>query len=309
MKFVASLRDFGRDDLSSAGGKGANLGELVRAGLPVPEGFVITTAAYGAAVQPLDLRIADRLAAYADLGAGPVAVRSSATAEDLPGAAFAGQQDTYLNVIGEMELSDAVRRCWASLWTERAISYRARLGIDSAEIRIAVVVQRMINADMAGVMFTADPISGDRDTIMIDASIGLGEAVVSGLVTPDHYVLDDQGRIREFHPGDPDRTQRLPDRVLAELARLGHAVARHLGVRGRPGVAAASASHDRAPAATDRTERCAAEAWFGTARLPSRAPLPHRHDYLGAVRAGRHDGGGHREIWDPRRVRGLPPGG
>jgi rifampicin phosphotransferase len=255
MKFVASLRDFGRDDVSSAGGKGANLGELVRAGLPVPDGFVITTAAYGAAVQPLDLRIADRLSAdngasiradigaismpfdlraeiaeaYADLGAGPVAVRSSATAEDLLGAAFAGQQDTYLNVIGETELSNAVRRCWASLWTERAISYRARLGIDSAEIRIAVVVQRMINAEVAGVMFTADPISGDRDTIMIEASNGLGEAVVSGLVTPDHYVLDDQGRIREFDPGDPDRAQRLPDRVLAELARLGRVVAKYFG--------------------------------------------------------------------------------
>jgi phosphohistidine swiveling domain-containing protein len=255
MKFVGPLREFGRDDLSAAGGKGANLGELIRAGLPVPDGFVITTAAYGAAIQPLDLRIPDRptaddgasiraeigaismpfelraeiAAAYADLGAGPVAVRSSATAEDLPGAAFAGQQDSYLNVIGEMELSDAVRRCWASLWTERAISYRARLGIESAEVRMAVVVQRMINAEVAGVMFTADPVSGDRETIMIDASSGLGEAVVSGQVTPDHYLLDDQGQVREFHPGDADRTQRLPDRVLAELSRLGLAVGRHFG--------------------------------------------------------------------------------
>jgi phosphohistidine swiveling domain-containing protein len=255
MKFVAPLRDFGREDVSSAGGKGANLGELVRAGLPVPDGFVIMTAGYAAAVQPIDLRIADRLAeddgasiradieatsmpselcaeiaeAYAALGAGPVAVRSSATAEDLPGAAFAGQQDTYLMVVGEPELINAVQRCWGSLWTERAISYRTRLGIDSADVRIAVVVQRMISAEVAGVMFTADPVSGDRDTIMIDASIGLGEAVVSGLVTPDHYVLDDQGRIREFHPGDPDRTHRLPDRVPAELARLGLAVARHFG--------------------------------------------------------------------------------
>jgi rifampicin phosphotransferase len=255
MKFIAPLRDFGRHDVSSAGGKGANLGELIRARLPVPEGFVITTAGYVAAVQPLDLRIADRLAAddsasiradieassmpsdlcaeianaYAVLGAGPVAVRSSATAEDLPGAAFAGQQDTYLNVTGERELINAVQMCWGSLWTERAISYRTRLGIDSAEVRIAVVVQRMINAEVAGVMFTADPVSGDRETIMIEASRGLGEAVVSGLVTPDHYLLDDQGRIREFHTGDPDRTQRLPDRVLAELSRLGLAVARHFG--------------------------------------------------------------------------------
>src|SRR4029450_11139153 len=157
MKFVAGLRDFGGRDLPSAGGKGATLGELLRAGLPVPDGFVITTAGYAAAVQPIDLRIADRLAdnesaytradieatsmppqlraeiaeAYAALGAGPVAVRSSATAEDLPGAAFAGQQDTYLDVMGEPELINAVQRCWGSLWTERAIFYRTRLGIDS----------------------------------------------------------------------------------------------------------------------------------------------------------------------------------
>ncbi len=255
MKFVASLGDFGRDDVPSAGGKGANLGELIRAGLPVPEGFVITTVGYAAAIQQLDLRIADRLAtddsasirpdieaismpsnlraeiadAYANLGAGPVAVRSSATAEDLPGAAFAGQQDSYLNVTDEPELIDAVHKCWGSLWTERAISYRTRLGIDSAEIRIAVVVQRMVDAEVAGVMFTADPVNGDRETIMIEASIGLGEAVVSGLVTPDHYVLDDQGRVREFLTGDPDRSQRLPDRVLAELARLGLTVAEHFG--------------------------------------------------------------------------------
>ncbi|HEY6682307.1 MAG TPA: PEP/pyruvate-binding domain-containing protein, partial [Propionibacteriaceae bacterium] len=255
MKFVASLGDFGRDDVPSAGGKGANLGELIRAGLPVPDGFVITTAGYAAAIQQLDLRIADRLAtedsasiradieaismpsnlrteitdAYVNLGAGPVAVRSSATAEDLPGAAFAGQQDSYLNVTDEPALIDAVQKCWGSLWTERAISYRTRLRIDSAEIQIAVVVQRMVDAEVAGVMFTADPVNGDRETIMIDASIGLGEAVVSGLVTPDHYVLDDQGRIREFHSGDADRTQRLPDRVIAELARLGLTVAEHFG--------------------------------------------------------------------------------
>jgi rifampicin phosphotransferase len=255
MKFVAPLRDFGRDDVASAGGKGANLGELLRAGLPVPDGFVITTAGYAAVVQPLDLHIADRLTAndgglirkdvtdasmpaelrakitdgYASLGAGPVAVRSSATAEDLPGAAFAGQQDTYLNVIGTPELINAVRRCWASLWTERAIAYRSKIGIDPEDVKIAVVVQRMINAEVAGVMFTADPISGDRETIMIDASSGLGEAVVSGLVTPDHYVLNDQGRIDKFQPGDPDHSQRLPDHVLEELARLGLAVAKHFG--------------------------------------------------------------------------------
>ena len=275
MKTVAPLSDLGRDDVATAGGKAANLGELVRAGFPVPNGFVVTTEAYATAIQPLHLNIPERIAAedaasiradiesapmpaelrteianaYAALGTVPVAVRSSATAEDLPGAAFAGQQDTYLNVVGEAALIDAVRRCWGSLWTERAIAYRSRMKIDSADVRIAVVLQPMINAEVAGVMFTADPVSGDRETIVVDASSGLGEAVVSGLVTPDHYVLDGRGSIRDYRPGRrevivssvpgggvahqpggaPDRIERLPDTVLADLARLGIEVAKHFG--------------------------------------------------------------------------------
>lgn len=274
MTYVAPLSHFGRDDLDLAGGKGANLGEMIRLGLPVPEGFVVTTAGYAAAVGSLDLRVAERLqagdsswiradvervpvpedlraeilAAYAGMGGGPVAVRSSATAEDLPGAAFAGQQDTYLNVVGDAALLDAVRRCWGSLWTERATEYRARLGIDSALVRIAVVVQRLVDAEVAGVMLTADPVSGDRSTTVLDASAGLGEAVVSGLVTPDHYLLDGGGRIREYLPGrrevvlrskqgggltrksgEPSRAEPLPDAVLVELSRLGAVVARHFG--------------------------------------------------------------------------------
>ena len=172
MRFVVSLGDLDQDDLATAGGKAANLGQLVRAGFPVPDGFVVTTDAYATVIQPLDLDIPERTAggegasvrtdiervpmptdlrteianAYAALGAGPVAVRSSATAEDLPGAAFAGQQDTYLNVVGQAALIDAVGRCWGSLWTERAIAYRSRIKIDSADVGIAVVVQRMIDA-------------------------------------------------------------------------------------------------------------------------------------------------------------------
>ncbi|MBB6344499.1 PEP/pyruvate-binding domain-containing protein [Nonomuraea muscovyensis] len=213
MTLVAPLPAFGRADLAEAGGKAANLGELARNGFPVPDGFVVTTAAYERAVAehgdpghlaraPLrdELRAAVA-AAYAALGGGPVAVRSSATAEDLPGAAFAGQQDTYLNVVGEEALADAVRRCWASLGNERAVAYRRRLGIADADVRIAVVVQRMVEAETAGVMFTADPVSGDRSRIVVDASTGLGEAVVSGLVTPDHYVLDTGGDTVSHTPG------------------------------------------------------------------------------------------------------------
>ena len=274
MRFVVSLGELGQNAIPTAGGKAANLGELVRAGFPVPDGFVVTTDAYAMVIQPLELNIPERIAAgegpsvranietasmptdlrteianaYAALGTGPVAVRSSATAEDLPGAAFAGQQDTYLNVVGEEAVVDAVQRCWGSLWTERAIAYRSRIKIDSADVRIAVVVQRMINAEVAGVMFTADPVSGDRETIVVDASSGLGEAVVSGLVTPDHYALDGRGLIRDYRPGRREvivssipgggvahrpgelaDIERLPDTVLTDLARLGIEVAKHFG--------------------------------------------------------------------------------
>ncbi len=259
---VAPLAAFGGSDLASAGGKGANLGELFRAGLPVPNGFVVTTDAYASIPAPAAERRAyetaeipaslaqEIAAAYAALGGGPVAVRSSATAEDLPGAAFAGQQDTYLNVVGDAELHDAVRRCWGSLWGDRAVAYRAKLGIEPADVRMAVVVQRMVDAEAAGVMFTADPVTGDRGHFVVEASAGLGEAVVSGLVTPDRYVLDADGHVREFTSGrhevvvrsvagggveqDADAADgasigRLPDAALAELARLGTTVARLFG--------------------------------------------------------------------------------
>lgn len=271
MDFVAPLREFGRDDLASAGGKGANLGELVSAGFAVPDGFVITTDAYAAVVRAADLRVSGDgaalredfeavtvpaelaraiVAAYAGLGGGPVAVRSSATAEDLPGAAFAGQQDTYLNVVGEADLLDAVRWCWGSLWTDRAIAYRRKRGIEPDEVRIAVVVQRMVDAEFAGVMFTANPVTGDRRQLVVDASSGLGEAVVSGLVTPDHYVLGPEGEVHERSIGRREvvirsapggstvsietadgtaSAEEVPRHVLAELARLGTEVAAHFG--------------------------------------------------------------------------------
>ncbi len=119
----------------------------------------------------------------------PVAVRSSATAEDLGDASFAGQQETFLNVVGVKAMLDAVRRCWASLWTGRAVSYRATHGIDPRSVRLAVVVQRMVDAQVAGVLFTAKPLTGKRRQAVIDASPGLGEAVVSGATTPDHFVV------------------------------------------------------------------------------------------------------------------------
>ncbi|MBW5483278.1 phosphoenolpyruvate synthase [Streptomyces bambusae] len=208
MDLVVPLGRLGRADPDVAGGKGANLGELVRAGFPVPPGFVVTTAAYRppdpgplraagpGAVREAVVRaglpddVADAVcAAYRDLG-GAVAVRSSATAEDLPQAAFAGQQDTFLGVVGEQDVLDAVVRCWASVWTDRAVDYRSQHGIDHGRVRMAVVVQRMVDADFAGVAFTSDPVTGNRHTLVVDASPGLGEAVVSGLVSPEHIVVD-----------------------------------------------------------------------------------------------------------------------
>lgn len=252
--------------LELAGGKGANLGELLRGGFPVPAGFTVTTAAYdrvapetvpdllesapdGSAVRDhiekceIPAEIADAVrAAYRDLG-GPVAVRSSATAEDLPDAAFAGQQDTYLNIIGEDAVLDAVRRCWASLWTERAIAYRRKQNVDEATM--AVVVQRLVPAEFAGVMFTANPVTGARDEIVVDANEGLGESVVSGMVTPDHYVLR-KGKVKDVKRGRRELTVRpladggteevastagreLPQEALKSLAKLGKSIGKHFG--------------------------------------------------------------------------------
>ncbi|SEL72341.1 PEP/pyruvate-binding domain-containing protein [Nonomuraea pusilla] len=211
-------------DLATVGGKGASLARLARAGLPVPPGFHVTTEAYRAYVagmrdeilEAAEARDADRiaalfaardlppalaseiLAAYAALGDGAaaVAVRSSATAEDLPGMSFAGQQDTYLNVTRD-GLLDAVRRCWASLWNARAIAYRDQNGVPHDDVALAVVVQTLVEADAAGVMFTADPVTGARDRTVLNASWGLGEAVVGGLVTPDTVVVSGGAVVHE----------------------------------------------------------------------------------------------------------------
>jgi pyruvate,water dikinase len=231
MTHTARFDEIRKDDIALAGGKGANLGELSHAGLPVPPGFVVTTTAYDAFVEAnrigdtiveraLETRaddpagfeevaegiralfsggmvpeeMADEIrAAYQALGEDgemPVAVRSSATAEDLPGMSFAGQQETYLNVRGAEALLDGVKNCWASLWTARAMAYRARQGVDEATVSLAVVVQRMVESEAAGVMFTANPSNGRRDQATISAAWGLGESVVSGSVTPDSMVVE-----------------------------------------------------------------------------------------------------------------------
>lgn len=189
---VVGLAELDAGMVELAGGKATGLGELLRRGERVPEGFCVTTDAQVSGVLPER----ELLRAYRALGPGPVAVRSSGTAEDLPDASFAGQQDTFLGVEGEDALLDAVRRCWDSLGTERAVAYRAAAGIGEGTARMAVVVQRMVDARVAGVLFTANPVTGCRTEMVVDAAEGLGTAVVDGTGTADHYVLDAAGGYR-----------------------------------------------------------------------------------------------------------------
>ncbi len=287
--FVLDFDEIDRTKLSLAGGKGANLGELSKMeGVHVPAGFCVTTAAYVEvtgdsgefgtlldALSPLTVADKDRIrefsarireliegtavpAAIADeigrhldtLGAsGAYAVRSSATAEDLPTASFAGQQDTYLNIVGKDAVLRAVSRCWASLFTERAVTYRIRNGFDHRRVLLSVVVQRMVPSEAAGIMFTADPVTSNRKVTSIDAGFGLGEALVSGLATADHYTVRD-GRIvakqvttqqlaingvagggtaRTPLDAERGRTQTLTDERILELERLGRKIEAHFG--------------------------------------------------------------------------------
>ena len=277
--------------LAVAGGKGANLARLIRGGFPVPGGFVVTTGAYHAyvefnelgafsleAVQGLPVddpaaleaasqairstfaagKLPPELAsalreAYAALDRPTVAVRSSATAEDLPGLSFAGQQDTYLNVRGEEALLEAVVDCWSSLWTARAIGYRARNAIPQDDLALAVVVQEMVQSETSGVIFTANPVDGKRTEMVIEATLGLGEALVSGQVEPDRYLVEAAsgrivsktlgaksvaihsqaggGTVRREHTlaEEAAAQQALPDESITELAQAGRRIAGFLG--------------------------------------------------------------------------------
>ncbi|WP_406317988.1 PEP-utilizing enzyme [Streptosporangium sp. NBC_01639] len=278
---ILKFADIGAEMLPLVGGKAVNLGVLTTAGFPVPPGLCVTTEAYrrvteraglDGVLDALAVTRADDVQALNELAGraralvlsapvpddiaeavrrsahGPVAVRSSATAEDLPYASFAGQQDTYLNVIGDEAVLDAVRRCWASLWTDRAVAYRAAGHIDHRAVRLAVVIQEMVQSEVAGVLFTANPVTGRRREAVIDASPGLGEAVVSGAVNPDHFVVDvATGRITERRPGDKRLAVRsLPgggvervetategvcvtDAQVRALAELGDRVEEHYG--------------------------------------------------------------------------------
>lgn len=244
--YVRRFDSLGADDLGVAGGKGVNLGVLVDAGLPVPSGFVVTTAAYRTVTDDAEIReaikqldshdsrdsgalattateirslIRDRpvgepiTRAIADALDGDAsttyAVRSSATAEDLATASFAGQHDTHLGVTADA-IVDRVRGCMASLFTDRAVAYRARNGISHTEVEMAVVVQEMVDADAAGVLFTADPETGKRTVATVDATHGLGDTVVAGEVSADHArIARETGAVIEYEVGEKATELRL----------------------------------------------------------------------------------------------------
>ncbi|MGW2864800.1 rifamycin-inactivating phosphotransferase [Streptomyces sp. NPDC001205] len=288
-QYVVDLRDVDESQAAVVGGKGAHLGALSRIeGIRVPDGFCVTTDAFrrvmaqapsvedrleelartnpddqetvrtlSAEIRRIieDIALPDDLVAaitgaLARLGEGAAcAVRSSATAEDLPTASFAGQQDTYLNVMGPTEILRHISRCWASLFTERAVTYRRRNGIDHRTVHMAVVVQRMVFPDAAGILFTADPVTGNRTVATVDAGFGLGEALVSGLVNPDSFKVRDgevvartisakrravhalpTGGTREvaIEPGQQEHPA-LTDEQALRLVRLGRRIEAHFG--------------------------------------------------------------------------------
>ncbi|MCD6358463.1 MAG: phosphoenolpyruvate synthase, partial [Dehalococcoidia bacterium] len=291
---IVWFQEVGKGDIPLVGGKGANLGEMTNSGIPVPPGFIVTSDAYAVFLEesglvnkisafldsldtndfnrldevatrirqlmnsaPMPQGIADEIVeAYHKMGDGMVAARSSATAEDLPEASFAGQQRTFLNIKGDEELLWAIQGCWASLFETRAIFYRVEQGFDHLKVRLAVPVQRMIQSEVAGVMFTAEPVSSDKSKVVIEAAYGLGESVVSGDVTPDFYVLDkssmkisdkkiarqpwslvrntqsknrDDSNIKVPIPSEEQSKQKLSDVAIVKLAEIAKRIEKHYG--------------------------------------------------------------------------------
>jgi phosphoenolpyruvate synthase/pyruvate phosphate dikinase len=289
VRYVIGFHEIDRLKLMLTGGKGANLGELSRIeGILVPDGFCVTTEAYKKATGnnrglnslldelvhlkaedrpaiskisakirtaiesiPFDENIAEEISSYLIKfnEQDAFAVRSSATAEDLPTASFAGQQDTYLNIIGKSAILKHISKCWASLFTDRAVIYRLQNGFDHGKVQLAVVVQKMVFPGAAGILFTADPINGNRKVLSIDASFGLGEALISGLVNADNYkvsngtisgkkisakklaiyALKEGGTEEQEIAAGQQTTQTLTDEQILKLERIGRKIEAHFG--------------------------------------------------------------------------------
>ncbi|MDQ7097015.1 PEP/pyruvate-binding domain-containing protein [Desulfosporosinus sp. PR] len=231
MKYVRLLEELRKEDLSLAGGKGVNLGELVLAGMKVPQGFVLTVEGYRRCLKSIHLPevnvqdlsalknaatkiqmeienvdLSDEitlevLEAYRKMGSPKVAVRSSATAEDLLRASFAGQQESYLNIQEESAVLKAIKKCWASLWAPRAVYYRSLQGFGESEVTLAVIIQEMAPHEVSGVVFTVNPLSNDPSELMINAAYGVGEALVQGEIIPDQWLARrPDGAVLKFTP-------------------------------------------------------------------------------------------------------------
>ena len=287
MPNIKLFKDIRKEDIPLVGGKGANLGELASIGLPVPEGFVVTARAYDRFVTEAGIKekiqkllgsldvedteklnrvageirelvmnssmpanlVADIEKQYSQMK-GFVAVRSSATAEDLPDASFAGQQETFLNVKGTDDVLHAVQKCFASLFTPRAIYYRVKKNFSHESVYLAVVVQKMVNADKAGVIFSVNPVTNNREEIIIEGAYGLGEAVVAGELTPHSYVIHKESHeIKEksisklewgYFRGKSGKTEKrdikhgnievLSDKEAKELIKFTKEIEKHYGI-------------------------------------------------------------------------------
>jgi len=287
MKNIYWFKELKKTDVPKVGGKGANLGEMIQAGIPVPDGFCLSVKPYFSFIEKNQINVLIKselseidpennqelrhasdvikhaildksldkdlekeiISDYKKLGKDAfVAVRSSATAEDLPEASFAGQQATFLNVNGEKELLRAVKKCWASLFEPRSIYYRIANRFDHLKVGIAVPIQMMVEADVAGVMFTIDPVTNDKNLIAIEAAYGLGEVVVSGAVSPDRYLVDKKTlKIKKKEvskqtwaikrSGEANKRvkislneqeeQKLSDKIIKSLAKIGRLVEEH----------------------------------------------------------------------------------
>ncbi|MFA5069694.1 MAG: PEP/pyruvate-binding domain-containing protein [Patescibacteria group bacterium] len=288
MAFVKNFQYLGKNDAAIAGGKGASLGEMTQAGIPVPPGFVVLASAFDQFVEKNQLgtkieallnkinlkninsvnQASDKIRGlilklefppemkgeiqkeFLNLKAKYVAVRSSATAEDSSVASWAGELESYLNVDNK-NLLTSVKKCWASLFTPRAISYRFEKKLRKTKVAVAVVVQKMINSEISGICFTAHPVTKDRGQIVIEAGYGLGEAIVGGIITPDTYIIDKKnfalkeksisqqgkmivkgpsGNMNKSVPASQQEKQKLGDKQIISLAKLCQKIEKHYGI-------------------------------------------------------------------------------
>jgi phosphoenolpyruvate synthase/pyruvate phosphate dikinase len=251
MSLIKNFSEISKEDVAEVGGKGASLGEMIKAGIPVPPGFVVTAEAFKQfynAQLPVDV-IEQIYQAFDDLGSERVAVRSSAVAEDSKSASWAGQLESYLNTTRD-QLIDNIRLCWDSIKSERALSYGAYKGLDESQMIVAVVVQKMVESESSGVMFTANPITKNTEEVMIEGGFGLGEMIVQGMITPDNFLLDknsleikskdiqaqetklvyQDGENKEVEvPLEMQEKQAITDEQAKALAEIGKKIEAHYG--------------------------------------------------------------------------------